>query len=320
MKKLGILFLIFCIVLIVAVVYDMQETTETQFVLDTVSTITVDGNKKEVVDRAFRRVREIEEHMTSYSETSDLATGNITRDTSYVISKGIEYGKISDGSFDITIKPICDLWNINGDSPKVPAQEEIEQALQFVDYRKVVVNDGNLAMPEGMKLELGAIAKGYAADEACRVLREAGIDDGIVDLGGNIVALGEKKVGIRNPLAQNDGDYFATVKIHDCAVATSGGYERYFEQDGVRYHHIFDPSSGYPVETDVLSATVICPKAIDADCWSTILFSAGVEKAEDYAEAYGLTAVLIDVNCNVYVFGNADFTLEKSSDFNIVKK
>ena len=187
----------------------------------------------------------------------------------------------------------------------------------MVDYRKVTVNDGKLAMPEGMAVDLGGIAKGYAADEAARILREGGVVDGIVDLGGNIVALGVKTVGIRNPLSENNGDYFGILTITDCAVATSGGYERYFEQDGKKYHHIFDPSTGYPVETDVLSASVICKKAIDADCWSTILFSAGIDKAREYINQYDLDAVLVDVNNNVYVFGNVVF--EITSEFNVIK-
>lgn len=319
MKKYIILIIVLVLVIGVAVVSETRETSKTRFVLNTVSTITVKGNHDKTVNAAFERVAEIESRMTSHSETSDIATGNLNLDTSYVISKAMGYSKTSDGSFDITIKPICDLWDINGDNPRVPSREEIENALQYVDYRKIAINDGKLILPEGMSLELGAIAKGYAADEACRILREEGIKEGIIDLGGNIVALGTKTVGIRNPMSENDGDYFGTLKITDCAVATSGGYERYFEQDGVRYHHIFDPDTGYPVETDILSATVIMDKAIDADCWSTILFSAGLEKAEEYIAEYDLNAVLVDKNSNVYVFGNADFTLEQSANMNIVK-
>ena len=102
-------------------------------------------------------------------------------------------------------------------------------------------------------------------------------------------------------------------------MATSGGYERYFEQDGVRYHHIFDPFTGYPAKTDILSASVICEKAIDADCWSTILFSAGLDKAKDYISEHKLNAVLLDENGDVYVFGDVDFELSKTSEFNVIK-
>lgn len=317
MKKIIILLIVFCLIIISAVVIDMQETAKTQFVMNTVATITADGNSDSVIDKAFERVLEIEKHMSSHSDTSDLATGKLNLDTSFVISKGIGYGKISAGCFDITIKPLCDLWDINGDNPIVPSQEEIDKALQLVDYKKISLYDGTLALPEGMALELGAIAKGYAADEACRILRENGIENGLVDLGGNIVALGTKNVGVRNPLSENNGDYFGILKITDCAVATSGGYERYFEQNGQKYHHIFDPETGYPVKTDILSATVIAEKAIDADCWSTILFSAGTEKAKEYIDEYNLNAILLDTNKNVYVFGDVDFKLEKSTDYKL---
>ena len=319
MKKIGILFLVFCLILVVAVVVDMHEIEKTQFVLNTVSSIKVNGYKEDVVDRAFERVFEVEKHMSSHTATSDLASGTLNLDTSYVIHKGLGYGRISGGLFDISIKPVTELWDINGDNPKVPSQQEIEKALALVDYKKVSISDGMLVMSQGMAIELGAVAKGYAADEAERILREGGVKDGIVDLGGNIVALGTKTVGVRNPLSENNGDYFGILKITDCAVATSGGYERYFEKDGKRYHHIFDPSTGYPVQTDVLSASVICEKAIDADCWSTILFSAGVEGAKEYINKYDLKAILVDTQNNVYVFGNIDFEIEPHSGFNVIR-
>lgn len=317
MKKYIILGLILVSVIVAAIISGTREITKTEFVLDTVSTITVKGNNEDAVDKAFSRISEIESRMSSHISTSDIVTGSLNEDTSYVISKGLEYGKISDGMFDISVKPICDLWNISGYNPHIPTQEEIDSKLTLVDYKKISIYDGRIIMDDGMALELGAIAKGYAADEACRILREEGIKDGIIDLGGNVVAIGTKKVGVRNPLSENNGDYFGTLQVTNCAVATSGGYERYFEQDGKRYHHIFDPYTGYPAETDVLSATVICDKAIDADCWSTILFSSGVEKAKAYISQYNLNAILVDVNKNVYVFGNVNFTLEKSSGFNI---
>ena len=319
MKKYWILAAVVVIIIIAAAVSKTGETTKTEFVLDTVGTITVKGDYTEEVDKAFARIKEIEGRMSSHISTSDVVTGTLNVDTSYVISKGLGYGKISDGMFDITIKPICKLWDIGGENQRVPAQEEIDSVLPLVNYQKVGFLEGNAILDDGMELELGAIAKGYAADEACRILKEAGVKDGIIDLGGNVVAIGTKTVGIRNPLSGNNGDYFGVLKITDCAVATSGGYERYFEQDGIRYHHIFDPTTGYPVETDILSATVVAPKAIDADCWSTILFSAGMEKATEYISKYNLNAVLVDVNNNVYTFGNVSFTIEKNSGMNLVK-
>ena len=319
MKKYIILAVIIALITGAAVISGTRETTKTQFVLNTVSTIKIKGNNSGAVDKAFARISEIESHMSSYITTSDIVTGTLNADTSYVISKGLDYGNISEGKFDITVKPLCDLWDINGDNPRVPAQQEISAVLPLINYQKVFFYNGKLVMEEGMALELGAIAKGYAADEACRILRENGVEDGFVDLGGNVVAMGTKTVGIRNPISKNNGDYFGTIKLTDSAVATSGGYERYFEQDGKRYHHIFDPQTGYPVETDILSASVICEKAIDADCWSTILFSAGVEKAQEYISRYSLNAILADVNKNVYVFGNVNFTPEQSSGFKVVK-
>ncbi len=319
MKKYIILLAAVAVVIATAVIWENGKTSQMQFVLDTVSSITVKGNHKAAVNKAFDRVREIEGRMSSHLETSDIAEGNLHNDTSYVISKGISYGDISGGIFDITIKPISQLWNINGENPNVPSNVEISEALSLVDYKKIKLADGRLVLPEGMKIELGGIAKGYAADEACRVLKENGVEDGLVDLGGNIVAIGTKTIGIRNPVAENNGDYFGTLKLTDCAIATSGGYERYFEQDGVRYHHIFDTKTGYPVQTDILSATVISEKAIDADCWATILFSAGMDEAMEYIDKYGLKAVLVDNNKNVHIFGDIYFAAEDDFEINIVK-
>ena len=319
MKKYIFLAVIIALIIGASIISETGETSKTQFVLNTVSTIKVKGNYDKSVDKAFDRVREIEGRMSSHISTSDIVSGELNVDTSYVISKGLGYGKISDGKFDITVKPVCKLWDIGGETQRVPEKEEIEAVLPLVDYTKVGFLNGKLVMPEGMDLELGAIAKGYAADEACRILREEGVKDGFVDLGGNVVAIGTKTVGIRNPLSDNNGDYFGIIKLTDSAVATSGGYERYFEQDGKKYHHIFDTETGYPVETDILSASVICQKAIDADCWSTILFASGVEKAKEYVTQYNLDAVLVDKNNNVYVFGNVNFTLEENSEFNMVK-
>ena len=319
MKKYLILAAVVVIVIVAAAVSKTGEISKTDFLLDTVGTITVKGDYKDEVDKAFDRIREIEGRMSSHISTSDVVTGNLNVDTTYVISKGLGYGKISDGLFDITIKPVCKLWDIGGENQRIPTQEEIDSVLPLVNYHKVSFLKNNVVMDKGMELELGAIAKGYAADEACRILKEAGVKDGIIDLGGNVVAMGTKTVGIRNPLSENNGDYFGVLNITDCAVATSGGYERYFEQDGTRYHHIFDPDTGYPVETDILSATVVSENAIDADCWSTILFSAGIEKAEEYISKHNLGAVLVDVNNNVYTYGNVKFTIEENSGMNLVK-
>lgn len=312
MKKYIILILVFAIIFVAAYVSDFGETSSTQFVLDTISTITVKGNNDKAVNRAFDRVREIEEHMSSFSKSSDLATGVLNEDTAFVIKKGIEYGDISNGAFDISVKPLGRLWNIGGDNPSVPQKEEIEKALNFVEYKKIKIEDNKLILPEGMAIELGGIAKGYAADEAKNILKSAGIDDGIINLGGNIIAIGKKSVGIRNPLSQNDGDYFGIIRVQDCAVATSGGYERFFEQDGVVYHHIFDVKTGYPAETDILSATVICKDAIDADCWSTILFTVGLEKAEEYIEEYMFDAVIMDNEGQVHTYGDIEFELNNN--------
>lgn len=292
-------------VLVAAAVYRQSAgAAQTEFVLDTIANIRASGrNSQSAVEAAFARVREIDRTMSAYRADSDLNTRALHADTEFVLQKGLAYGALSDGLFDISILPLVQLWNVTGTAPRVPAEEELAEALKLVDYTKVRIENHTLLLEEGMAVDLGGIAKGYAADEAAAVLRSSGITDGVVDLGGNIVALGEKRIGLRDPFSANDGDYMCVLEVADCAVVTSGSYERYFEQDGVRYHHILDPRTGKPAGSGLVSVTVVADNAIDGDALSTAFFIAGREQAEKWAEQLGVSAVFVDENRQVHVCG-----------------
>ncbi|MDI3480916.1 MAG: FAD:protein transferase [Tepidanaerobacteraceae bacterium] len=276
--------------------------TKTNFMLDTIIRITAYGdNASEAIDRVFDRINDIQKKMTASGDDSEVIEINrkagkdfqkVSPDTFYVIKKGIYYSESSRGRFDITIGPLVKLWGIGTDKARVPSPEEIKSALRHVNYKNVVVNENEnsvmLSKP-GMALDLGAIAKGYAADEAARILKASGIKSAVVDLGGNIYVIGRKpddspwKIGIQNPFEPR-GNTFATVDVTDKTLVTSGVYERYFIKNGKRYHHILDTSTGYPVDNGLVSVTIISDSSIDADALSTAVFALGLKDGMKYVE------------------------------------
>ncbi len=244
------------------------------------------------VHKAFERVQEIEAEMSATREDSELELVNrsaaqlpvqVSRDTLYVLERALDFAELSGGKLDVSVGPLVRLWGIGTAHARVPTDEEIELARSRVGFRGValdpVARTVSLARP-GMALDLGAIAKGFAADEAGAVLRKHGVTSASIDLGGNVLVVGSRpdgspwRVGIQDPWRPR-GATVATVVVRDAAVVSSGSYERYFESGGVRYHHILDPDTGRPADAGVVSATVIARKALDADALSTIVFLLG---------------------------------------------
>lgn len=296
-----------------------QPVTETTFLLDTLNKITAYGpNASEAINEAFDRVAEIENKMTSHSNESEVvrinkASGHesvmISPDTFYVIEKGLDYSEKTKGRFDITIGPLVQLWGIGTENERVPSKIEIIEALELVDYKELILDPDKKSVKlkrPNMAIDLGAIAKGYAADEAARILRNKGIKNAVIDLGGNIFALGKKpdgnpwRVGIQDP-SDNRGKSFATVEVSDKTLVTSGPYERFFEKNGKRYHHILDPDNGYPVQNGLISTTIITSKSIDADSLSTAVFAMGLKEGMKFIENLeGVDAILVTENFDVY--------------------
>lgn len=246
----------------------------------------------EAVREAFARIEEVEALMSANVPSSDVASVNrkagglptrVAGDTLYVVKRATEYGDLSHGRFDAAIGPLVRLWGIGTDHAKVPSPEEIAAARSLVDYRDVEVDEsaGTVRLRKaGMALDLGAIAKGFAADRAAEALVKRGVKSAFIDLGGNILVVGSRpdgspwRVGIQDPWKER-GATFAVVPVRNMAVVSSGTYERFFEQGGRRYHHIIDPDTGYPAETGIVSATVLARHAVDADALSTTVFLLG---------------------------------------------
>lgn len=279
-----------------------SQNTATQIYFDTAVTVTADCSD-EVLSGAFLLCEKYEKALSrtrKESEVSLLVSGKrkVGADTLEVIEKGLYYSRISN-SFDITIGALSEIWDFKNET--VPSRDEIAEALKNVDYQSVEISDGEVDT-HGKKIDLGGIAKGYVADKLLSYFKENGTKSGIINLGGNVTVFGGEyyNVGIKEPFG--DGGIAAVLKIRNTSVSTSGIYERCFEKDGVFYHHILDTATGYPADTDLLSASVIGDTSADCDALGTICILCGYEKATDLINGTeGFEAVLIDKNYNLHL-------------------
>lgn len=280
---------------------DQEPIVRQDFALATVVEITLrDHGSEELMDQLFARLREIEARMSTSEEGSDIYKLNhakgepveVHEDTYYVIHKAKEYFDLTGGFFDPSIGRVVDLWKIGSEDARIPSADEIKEALTTVDGSQIeLLPDQKVRIPQGMMLDLGAIAKGYAADEVANMAREHGVSSAIFDLGGNVLALGNKdgkdfRIGIQEPFSDiQRGVPFAILSLSDATVVTSGDYERFFEEDGKRYHHILDYRTGYPVENDLASVSIITSSSIEADALSTAVYAMGAEKGKAFIES-----------------------------------
>lgn len=299
----------------------VEPISKTNFLLGTVIEISIYDKKDEaVIDKTFERISEIERKMTvNNAETSEIIALNeasgkneikLSPDTFHVVEKGKQYSELSKGKFDITIGPVIKLWNIGTEYAAVPEKDALQKAVRLVDYKKLRLNKETLSAKlesEGMKVDLGAIAKGYAADEAARILKENGVSNAIINLGGNVMTIGGNpngnpwKIGIQDPFNPR-GNFLGVVQIKDKTVVTSGTYERYFEENGKKYHHILDPATGYPVENNLYSVSIITDKSIDGDGLSTTSLLLGLEEGMKLIESMeNVEAILITSDKQVYI-------------------
>jgi thiamine biosynthesis lipoprotein len=304
----------------------------TEFVLGTVCSVTLYDQAKENVYRdIFNRLREIETRMSVNLPDTEVVRVNaaaglepvqVHDNVFNVIQRAVHYAKISGGAFDPTVGPLVSLWGITGDNPRVPSQAEIDAVLPLIDWRDIELDSTARSVflkRPGMALDLGAIAKGYAADEAAAIIRKAGLKRAIVNLGGNILTLGEKKdkspwrIGLQDPLEER-GAYFGVVTCPEKTLVTSGVYEKFFEADGLRYHHLLSPSDGYPARSGLLAVTIITDNSMDADALSTAVFVLGYAKGRALIESLeGTEAVFVFDDMSVWKTEGVDFKLSNEN-------
>ncbi|MEM5947115.1 FAD:protein FMN transferase [Spirochaetia bacterium 38H-sp] len=303
-----VVFLLLLLVLFFSSCRVIEPVGKTEFVLGTVCTISVYDNTKkasQAIDEVFAALKELEKKLSANDESSMISRINkyaYSRDvsadeeTAFILKKAMEYAEKSGGAFDPAIGAIVKLWNIGTEDARVPSENEIEKLLLSADYQNINIRETSIRLlnPD-TRIDLGAIAKGYASDIARDILKKNGITRAIIDLGGNIYAMGKRptgeewRIGIQDPRGDK-GIYIGIVHVSDMAVVTSGDYERFFTVNGKRYHHIIDPTSGYPAENGLLSVSVISKSGIDADALSTTLFVLGADKGKDFIKKYAKDA------------------------------
>lgn len=294
---------VFAVLLTACLVFFMSRESEKEplsasdFKLNTVVKVTLYDSDDESILKEVMELCDSYEKIFSRtrkdSELYRLNEGTLPKENGYyilsdecaaLIEKGLYYSELSGGAFDITVEPVTSLWDFTSGEEHVPDPQEIAVAQKLVGYEKVELKGNQLRFAEeGMGIELGAIAKGYIADKMKVFLIEKGVESAIIDLGGNVLCIGERpdgeafRIGIQKPFADRN-ETAATAAIRDRSVVSSGIYERYFEKDGKLYHHILNPKNGYPCENELLSVTIISDQSVDGDGLSTACFALGLEK------------------------------------------
>jgi len=258
---------------------------KSEFCLDTSCNITIYDEMSEdeamaILDEAYAQIREYENTFSKTIEGSDVYKVNeakgakveISDATMELVKIGSEMGELSDGAFDITIGAASSLWDFKSENPEVPKESDIKEALKTVDYTQLGIEGNKFWLEdEGAKLDFGGVAKGYIADRTGEFLESKGVTKAIVDLGGNIVTIGDKeegtpwKVGIERPYSDRT-EIIGAVEAVDQTVVTSGIYERQFIKDGKRYHHILDPETGYSSDSDIEAITIMAAKGNSGFC------------------------------------------------------
>ncbi|RZN39612.1 MAG: FAD:protein FMN transferase [Methanophagales archaeon ANME-1-THS] len=282
----------------------------TEQVMGTYASITIcDRNTTRAnlaLDAAFEEIKRIDTLMSLYNESSEVAALNrngmnwtpLSSDTIYVLTKAGYYSRLSNGSFDITCNPLVQLWMVKvREEHRMPTPDEIKEASELVGYEHLIINE-ELSRArfdkEGMSITLGGIAKGYAVDRACEILLEAGIKHALVNIGGDMRAVGDKngapwEVALQNP--RNKAEFILLLELENESVATSGDYERYFFLKD-RIHHIINPKTGHSAD-ECMSVTVITPRCIDADALATAVFVLGPEEGKALLDERGLKGLII---------------------------
>lgn len=291
-------------------------------------------NAKEIAQEVSEEIKNLENSKLSWRvENSDIYRINAkSGDFVEVDSKTVGWIKTSqdvskncNGIFDLTVGTLSQLWNIGSEDAKVPTNSELDTVLKTIDYNGIIISDNKIKCGKNQKLDLGAIGKGIACDQVADLLKNKNVDGATISVGGSILLYGKNPnadkwaLGIRNPIGTAD-EYVAILKLDECFVSTSGDYERVFEKDGVSYHHILDPRTGYPAKSDLLSVTIICDSGLLSDALSTACFILGYEKSLDLLEKYNAQGVFIDKDLNVYITkGLQNIISITEPDFKLVK-
>lgn len=307
------------------------EASRDIFAMDTYMSVTAYGEGADAaVDAAQAEIERLDALLSTGNEDSEIAklnvsgTAELSEDAGYLVERALELNEETDGAFDIAIYPVMEVWGFPTQNYQVPSEELLQERLALADASQISYNKETREISFGkddMEIDLGGIAKGYTSARIMDIFKSCGIASGLVNLGGNVQVLGTKtdgskwRVAVQSP--DDENDYLGVLSVFDKAVITSGGYERYFEQDGKTYHHIIDPKTGYPAENGLTSVTIVSADGTLADGLSTSLFIMGKEKAAEFWRAHSdeFDAILLADDGTLYVTeGIAD---DFSTDLNM---
>jgi len=301
--------------------------------MGTVVTVEIyDKGKEDVLEPAFERIQTLADQITvneagfeinSINANAGIQPVKVSKDIFELMDAGNAYSIQSNGSFDISIGPLTDLWRIGFPDARKPTQSEIDAVLPSIDYRQIELNEEEQTVflkNKGMRLDLGAIAKGFITDQVAEVLKENDVTTAIIDLGGNIYVMGNNPsgkvwtVGIQDPFAARR-ETIGVISESNKSVVTSGIYERVLEVDGKNYHHLLDPVNGYPFNNDLAWVTIISSKSVDGDGLSTSVFSKGIEGGLEFIEQFeGTEAIFISTEKKVYITSGLKNNFELTND------
>lgn len=298
---------------------DIQTYTDTDFAMDTVVSETLYTTGDDINSKLTSVLTDVETNLLSWTNedsqiykvnASDGKDTEISGELSGYLERILKIARDSDGAFDPTIGKLIRLWDIGGEDQRIPGEDEIRNVLKDSGYEKVSLAGNNISMDEGCSLDLGAAGKGIGCDAVLEYLEtQKDVTAALINLGGSsVMTYGNKpdgsswNVAVTDPRAENDDEYLGVVAINGTEfLSTSGDYEKYFIEDGVRYHHIMDPSTGYPAKSGVAGVTVVCDTGLEADALSTACFVLGVEKGSELLKKYSADGLFVDEDHHVYL-------------------
>ena len=310
---------------------------DNRLLLNTLVSIKIFQSKRiDVLDEAFSLIEEYENMLSRHKSGSEISRINaapagtpvsVSGITLEIIETALYYAELSGGRFDPSVGPLVDLWGIGTEHPHIPDAEELSEVLPLVDYKSVLIDkesDTVTLTKEGMALDLGGITKGWIADRVGEFLIENGETHFLINLGGNVLVHGGKpsggnsfrpfRIGMQNPF-KGRGNYLGVFSLEEGSVVSSGVYERFFESNGIRYHHILDTSSGFPVENSLAAVTIISEFSLDGDALSTTLFTLGITKGLELVKSLeGVEAAFITREGKVILTAGASAIFEAPDD------
>ncbi len=297
---------------------EVNTYSKTDFAMDTVVSETLYTTGEDITADVITALKDVEKNWISWTEEGSQiyeinqnagSTTTVSDETAGYLKQVLDLSEASGGAMDPTMGKVIRLWDIDGENPHVPAEDDLKSLLADVGYDKVILNGNDVTMPEGVTLDLGAAGKGIGCDAAKKILdADKDVSGMILNLGGSsVMSYGSKPDGSAWQVAVTDprdteGDYLGVVTLNGTEfLSTSGDYEKYFIEDGIRYHHILDPSTGHPARSGLTSVTVVCDDGLDADGLSTACFVLGKDKAEELLKKYNADGLFVDDSGHVWL-------------------